>query len=96
MIFDISQYTVSYLTRNSLNVKKDDLQAQCNTHTNNSCKIRRSSSPRVTIHEEMNFNKLRLVLKMTSSRAKIPFECKTKQFTDDGFCIRETIFQVPA
>lgn len=96
MIFDISQYSVSYLIRNSLNVKNDDLQAQCDARTNNSCKIRRSSSPRVTIHEKTNFNKLCLVLKMTSSRAKIPFECKTKQFTDVDFCIRETIFQVPA
>jgi len=29
---------------------------------------------------------------MASSRAKIHFECKTKQFTDADFCRRETIF----
>lgn len=51
MIFDLSQYSVSYLIRNSLNVKNDDLQAQCDAHTNNSCKIRKSSSPRVRIDE---------------------------------------------
>jgi hypothetical protein len=63
MMFDLSQYSVSYLIRNSLNVKYDDLQAQCNAHTNNLCKVRKSSSPRVTIHKQMNFNQLRLVLK---------------------------------
>jgi hypothetical protein len=42
MIFNLCQYSVSYLIRNSLDVKNDDLQAQCDSHTNNSCKIRRS------------------------------------------------------
>ena len=51
MISDLSQYSTSYLIRNSLNVKNDDLQAQCDAHTNNSCKLRKSSSPRVTIYE---------------------------------------------
>jgi hypothetical protein len=52
--------------------------------------------PRVTIREAINSTNYVLYLKMTSSRAKIPFECKTKQFTDADFYIRETIFQVPA
>jgi hypothetical protein len=51
MIFDLSQYLDSYLIRQNLTVKNDDLQAQCDAHTNNSCKIGKSSSTRVTIHE---------------------------------------------
>lgn len=96
MIYDLSQYLVSYLIRHSLNVKNYDLKAQCDGHTNDSCTVRKSSSPWATIHEQMNFNKLCLLLNMTSSTAKIPFEYTTKQFTDADFCIRETIFQVPA
>lgn len=96
MILDLSQYSVSYLIRHSLSVKNDDLQTQCDAHTNNSCKIRKSSSPRATIHKQMNFNKLCLILKMTSSRAKVPSECTTKQFTDAHFCIRETTVKIPA
>lgn len=95
MIYDLSQYSVSYLIRNSSNVKNDDLQAKCNAHTNNSCKITKSSSPRVTTHEQINFNKLCLVLNMTSSRGNIPFDRKTKQFTDTDFCIGGTNFQAP-
>jgi len=48
MIHDLSQYLVSYLLRHSLNVKNYDLKAQCDGHTNDSCTIRKSSSPRAT------------------------------------------------
>lgn len=96
MILDLSQYSVAYLMRHSLRVKNDDLQTQCNAHTNNSCKIRKSYSPWTTIHKQTNFNKLCLILKMTSSRAKVPSECITKQFTDSHFSMRETIIKIPA